>query len=435
MSRKYIIIIPDGFADDPLPQLGGKTPMQYAKTPHMDHLAERSFLGRSHNVPGEFVPGSDVATLSLLGYNPAEVYTGRAPLEACAQGIALGEDDWAFRCNLVSLQNDIMKSFTADHISTEEATDLLQRVQKAIAPSWNDLVKEAAAADPSFREEDYIGSIEFFPGVSYRNLMIFRPDRKGSPFSMETKTFPPHDYTDQKISGVLPQGKGSAVLRLLMDRIARLFESDPVNKSRIANGKLAATHAWLWGQGQRPRIVPFADRFGGIKGSMITAVDLLRGIAKCLDWSIIHVPNITGYVDTDFAAKGKYAADALDQFDLVCVHIEATDEAGHEGSVEKKIKALEDIDSKTLPPLLEKLNDFSDWRLLITPDHPTPAAIKTHSHGEVPWMLASSESRQLRKDQKYDEISASSSKNYFEQGWELMEHFLHSPLEFFDKDK
>lgn len=435
MDRKYIIIIPDGFADDPLRQFGGKTPMQYAKTPNLDQLATRSFLGRSHNVPQEFVPGSDVATLSLLGYDPAEVYTGRAPLEAVAQGISLGEDDWAFRCNLVTLQNDRMKSFTADHISTEDATVLLKDVQDKIAPLWNDLVKEAAAVDPSFKADDYFGSIEFFPGVSYRNLMIFRPNRKGSPFSMETKTFPPHDYTDQKINNVLPQGKGAPVLCLLMDRISALFESELVNQNRVKRGKLPATHAWLWGQGRRPRIVPFADRFSGIQGSMITAVDLLRGIARGLGWDTIDVPNITGYVDTDFAAKGNYAAEALDRYDLVCIHIEAPDEAGHEGSAEKKIKALEDIDSKTLPPILKKLEEIPDWRLLISPDHPTPVALKTHSHGEVPWMISSSESRQLRLEQTFDEITAAASKNYFEQGWNLMDHFLHSPIDFFDKEK
>ncbi len=418
-KRKYVIVIPDGFADLPIESLGDKTPMQFAKTPHFDQLAKKASLGRSHNVPKEYTPGSDVATLSLLGYNPADVYTGRAPLEAVAQGIELGPDDWAFRCNLVTLENEIMKSFTAGHVSTEEATRLLDSIQNELAVRWNEFALQAG--EPECR-----GSVRFYPGVSYRNLMIFRPEKKGgSPFTRETATYPPHDYTDQNILNVRPAGPGAKTIRLIMNAAADLFKNHPVNKDRIAAGKLPATDIWLWGQGRKPALIPFADRFNGIRGAMITAVDLLRGIAGCLHWDIISVPNITGYVDTDFAAKGRYAAQALDQYDLVCVHIEATDEAGHEGSVEKKVKALEDIDEKTLPPILEKLKSFDDWRLWILPDHPTPIKIKTHSHGEIPWLVVSSEfQNRSDRDQTFDEVSAQNSPLYFEHGWEMMEKFL-----------
>lgn len=418
-KRKYVIVIPDGFADLPIESLGGKTPMQYAKTPNLDQLAKTACLGRSHNVPKEYTPGSDVATLSLLGYNPADVYTGRAPLEAVAQGIDLGPDDWAFRCNLVTLENNIMKSFTADHISTDEASKLLTAVQNELAGQWNTFAEKAG--EPQCR-----GSVQFYPGVSYRNLMIFRPEQSGGmPFSRETMTYPPHDYTDQSILNVLPSGPGAKTIRFMMNAIEELFKDDPINKSRQALGKLPASNAWLWGQGRKPALVPFADRFSGVRGAMITAVDLLRGIAGCLQWDIISVPNITGYVDTDFAAKGEYAALALDQYDLVCVHIEATDEAGHEGSVEKKVKALEDIDAKTLPPILKKLETLEDWRLWILPDHPTPIKLKTHSHGEIPWLVTSRElQKQSAKEQTFDEVSAQSSKIYFERGWEMMENFL-----------
>ncbi len=427
-KRKYAIVIPDGFADLPIDELGGKTPVQYASTPNLDALAKQACIGSSHNVPKHLVPGSDVATLSLLGYDPDAVYTGRAPLEALAQGIELQETDWAFRCNLVTLENNCMKSFTADHITTEEADVLLKTLQEEIAPHWNEYVQEV-------NEPACSGEIEFYTGVSYRNLMIFRPSNPTAiPFSKETKTFPPHDYTDRDISSVLPQGYDGRVVLRLMRAIESVLGNHPINKKRIEQGRLPVTNAWLWGQGQKPDLVPFAQRYSDIHGAMITAVDLLRGIAVGLDWDRIVVPNITGYVDTDYAAKGRYAARALDDYDLVCVHIEATDEAGHEGDFRKKYKALENIDSKVIPPILEKLKTFPDWRLLVTPDHPTPAVMKTHSHGPVPWLITSSGLMQCSPiNQNYDEVTAEKSAWHFDKGWDLMEHFLFSPDEYFKK--
>lgn len=417
---KRVVLIPDGFADDPIPALNGKTPMEAAATPTLDSLAPKAAIGRSFNVPDGMTPGSDVATLSVLGYDPTESYTGRAPLEAAAQNLELGPNDWAFRCNLVCVEDGVMRDFSAGHISTEEAAAVLAEINADVAPRWAEIAPEIG------------GTVEFFPGVAYRNLMIFRPDSNSdataAPFDASTQTAPPHDYADRSILDVLPQGKGGAALRRLMELCAERLAASETNKKRIAAGKLPATQCWLWGQGTRPRLAPFAEKFGFGPGAMITAVDLLRGIARNLDWEILEVPGATGYVDTDFAAKGRAAAEALDRFDVVCVHVEAPDEAGHEGSVEKKVASLEAIDRLTLPPILEKLRTFENWRLLISPDHPTPVAIKTHSRGAVPWAIVGSD---VAGDgfATYDETTGAASTRVFERGADLAELFLKGNLQ------
>ena len=437
---KRVVLIPDGFADDPIPALNGKTPMEAAATPTLDSLAPKAALGRSFNVPDGMTPGSDVATLSVLGYDPTESYTGRAPLEAAAQNLELGPNDWAFRCNLVCVEDGVMRDFSAGHISTAEATALLAEINADVAPRWAEIAPEIG------------GTVEFFPGVGYRNLMIFRPDgakisgdgsqteenrqngqdgqngETAAPFDASTQTAPPHDYADRSILDVLPRGKGGAALRRLMELCAERLAASETNKKRIANGELPATQCWLWGQGTRPRLVPFAEKFGFGPGAMITAVDLLRGIARNLGWEVLEVPGATGYVDTDYAAKGRAAADALDRFDVVCVHVEAPDEAGHEGDAEKKVAALEAIDRLTLPPILEKLRTFENWRLLISPDHPTPVAIKTHSRGAVPWAVVGSD---VAGDgfATYDETTGAASTRVFERGADLAELFLKGNLQ------
>ncbi|MBR4833386.1 MAG: cofactor-independent phosphoglycerate mutase [Thermoguttaceae bacterium] len=417
-SCKRVVLIPDGFADDPVPSLNGKTPMEAALTPTLDTLAPKAALGRSFNVPDGMTPGSDVATLSVLGYDPTESYTGRAPLEAAAQNLELGPNDWAFRCNLVCVEGGVMRDFSAGHISTEEAVALLAEINADVAPRWAKIAPEIG------------GSIEFFPGVGYRNLMIFRPDSDSTaaPFDATTQTAPPHDYADRSILDVLPQGKGGAALRRLMELCAERLAASETNKRRVERGELPATQCWLWGQGTRPRLVPFAEKFGFGPGAMITAVDLLRGIARNLGWEILEVPGATGYVDTDYAAKGRAAAAALDRFDVVCVHVEAPDEAGHEGDAEKKVAALEAIDRLTLPPILEKLRTFENWRLLISPDHPTPVAIKTHSRGAVPWAVVGSD---VVGDgfATYDETTGAASNRVFERGADLAELFLKGNLQ------
>ncbi len=402
---KYAIIIPDGCADHPDDFPDGRTALQVAGTPNIDALAHIGIVGQSYNVPKELPPGSDVATLSLLGYDPRTGYTGRAPLEAIAQGIPLGANDWAVRCNLVTIVDNVMRSFTAGHISTEEAAVLLNTTGREIA--------KAAA-----------GKVEFFPGVGYRNLMLYHgADASDAPFDTSTRTAPPHDYSDQDIETALPQGRGDDLLMRLMRESERLFADHAVNRRRAESGKLPATQCWLWGLGKRPNLVPFGERFPGVRGAIISAVDLLVGIGKLLDWDRIDVPGITGYVDTDFAAKGRYAAAALDRYDLVCVHVEAPDEASHEGDFGKKVKAMQDIDAMVVPPIVEKLKASGDWRIVISPDHPTRIATKTHSHGPVPWVVAGSDVPAADSGD-YNESTAARSSHHFEHGWELMPWFL-----------
>lgn len=398
---KYAIVIPDGCADEPQPSLGGKTPLQAAKTPAMDRIARMGVVGRANNVPAHLPAGSDVANLSLFGYDPNVYFTGRAPLEAAAQGIKLGPDDWAIRCNLVTVQDNMMKSFTAGQVSSEEAKQLLTSAQKELG------------AD----------NLEFVPGVSYRNLLLFRgSSRAQAPFSKETRATPPHDLTDKSVANDLPSGPGSELLNTLMGFSRPLFASHPVNQKRVAEGKLPATNIWLWGLGKTPSLTPFFDLHGK-RGKMITAVDLLRGLAALIGWDRIEVPGATGYLDTDYAAKGRYAIDALDSTDIICVHVEATDEASHEGHVDAKIAALEAIDEKIVAPLHAALEKHGDYRILVSPDHPTPCRTKTHSHGFVPLAICGSG---VTADQAntYDEVTAGESSVSFEEGWKMMSYFL-----------
>ncbi len=399
---KYAIVIPDGCADEPQASLDGLTPLQAARTPAMDRVATRGVVGRANHVPDHLPAGSDVANLSLLGYDPEANYSGRAPLEAAAQGISLGPEDWAIRCNLVTIEDQVMRDFTAGHISTEEATLLLRSAQEALV---GDL------------------PLEFVPGVSYRNLLIYRGHEQAAAFTRETRTTAPHDLTDRSVADDYPRGGGSRLLYDLMSRSVALFAQHPVNVARRSSGRLPATNIWLWGLGRTPRLEPFQQVYGCI-GKMITAVDLLRGLASLIGWQRIEVPGATGYTDTDYAAKGRYAIESLPTTDLICVHVEATDEASHEGDVSAKIKALEEIDRHIVGPLLDALDAQGEFRLLVTPDHPTPLRTKTHSHGFVPFALAGAE---IIADDctTYDEINAAQSTLNFPEGWKLMRYFLH----------
>lgn len=397
---KYAIIIPDGAADEPQDGLGGLTPLQAAKLPHMDAVAAAGIVARANNTPADLPAGSDVANLSLLGYDPHRFYTGRAPLEAAAQGLELGPNDWAIRCNLVTVHDQVMKSYTAGQISTEEAAQLLRAAQDRLGGTqW-----------------------QFYSGVSYRNLVIHRSGDEPSPFSPDTHTTPPHDLTDKRVIDDYPRGPGSDLLVELMNASEGVFADHPVNVARIAAGKPPATHVWLWGLGNKPKLAPFDQRFG-IGGAMITAVDLLRGLAALLGWKRIEVPGATGYTDTDYAAKGRYAVEALREYDLVCVHVEAPDEASHEGDTEAKVKALEEIDAKIVAPVWKALQGYDQYRLLISPDHPTPLRTKTHSHGDVPAAIAGSDV-QPDASTTYDEESAARSSLVFADGWTLMEYFI-----------
>ncbi len=398
---KFAIVIPDGCADEPQASLEGRTPLEAAQTPAMDRVARLGVVGRAAHVPPQYTPGSDVANLSLMGYDPDKFFTGRAAIEAAAQGLELGPDDWAIRCNLVSVEQQVMRSFTAGQISSEEAAVLLSAAQAELAPpGW-----------------------EFVPGVSYRNLLLYRGGSP-APFTSDTRATPPHDLTDQPVTDDFPRGPGSDLLSDLMARSATLFAEHPVNIARRGAGKPAATNVWLWGLGRAVTLPTFEERYG-TRGAMITAVDLLRGLARLIGWERIEVPGATGYLDTDYAAKGRYAIEALREFDLVCVHVEATDEASHEGDVSAKIEALEAIDRDIVAPLHAALEAQGPYRLLVTPDHPTPCRTKTHSHGLVP-LAACGEGLAADVAEVYSETTADASALVFDPGWQMMSWFMGS---------
>ncbi len=316
---KYAIVIPDGAADEPQDSLGGRTPLEAANTPEMDAIAREGVLGRSRNVPDRFLPGSDVATLSLFGYDPEVCFTGRAPLEAASMGVAIGPDDWAIRCNLIYMNDGRLTDFTAGHITSEEGAELIRAVDREVGLPR--------------RPE-----IEFHPGVSYRNLLVYRGKPGGSPFGDDTKTTPPHDQPDEPAADHLPRGAGSELLRELMRLGSKVVAEHPVSRSRAVGGKRPANAIWLWGQGKAPALTPFRELYG-LRGAIISAVDLVRGVGQLAGWDRIDVPGATGYLDTDYAAKGRYGVEALDRYDIVCVHVEASDEASHEGRADAKVEA------------------------------------------------------------------------------------------------
>jgi 2,3-bisphosphoglycerate-independent phosphoglycerate mutase len=400
MATKYAIVIPDGAADEPQASLGGKTPLQAARTPEMDRVAREGVLGRSRNVPGRFLPASDVATLSLFGYDPERYYTGRAPLEAAAMGHSLGPDDWAVRCNLMTIRDGLLTDFTAGHISSEEGGTLMAAIQAEVGRP----------------------NVAFYPGVSYRNLMIYRGKPGEVPFADDTLTTPPHDQPDQPAADFLPKGTGSALLRELMEAGSRVVRDHPVNRARVAAGKSPANAVWLWGQGKAPSLPKFAE-LHGLKGAILSAVDLVRGVGVLAGWDRVDVPGATGYLDTDYAAKGRYAVEALKDHDIVCVHVEAPDEASHEGRAEAKVEALERIDRDIVGPLRKALETYRTWRILVSPDHATLLRTRAHDRGWACWAMAGT--GLPGSGYPYDEVSAGQAGGpALEQGCRLMESFL-----------
>lgn len=400
---KYVLVIPDGVADESQPSLGGKTPLQAANIPAMDAVVEAGIVGRTDNVPASMPSGSDVGTMSLFGYDTLKFHTGRAPIEAAAQGIELNDGDWAIRCNLVTVENGAMKSFTAEQYPSDAAAELIGLLQKDQCGSEN---------------------WKFHCGVSYRNLLMYRSRGKQAPFSSDTSSTPPHDITEKLISDYLPSGPGSDELHALMSRSQQLFAAAPANQARVQKGEEPATQVWLWGQGRRPALQPFVEKFG-VRGAVITAVDLLRGMGRLIGWDVVEVEGATGYLDTDYAAKGRAAIDTLkrDDIDFVVVHVEATDEASHEGNTEAKIKAVESIDEHVVRPVHEWLKNQGEYRLLVCPDHPTYLRTKTHSHGDCPFALCGTGVNQDSQN-TYSEVSAAASESAFPEGHNLMGRFI-----------
>ena len=391
---KYALIIPDGAADLPLDELEGKTPLQVAAKPHMDWIASHGKCGAVRTVPKGMPCGSDVAILSVLGYDPREYYTGRAPLEAAAQGLKIGTDEWVFRCNFVTIMDGVMEDYSAGHISTEEAGQLIDELNRHLGGQ----------------------NARFYRGVSYRHLLTY----KGA---CKLNTTPPHDILGQHIENFLPAGEGSDYIRMLMARSRDILADNEINKVRRDLGENPATCIWLWGQGKTPNLPSFKSRYG-IDAAAITAVDLVRGLAKLIGWEVINVPGATGYIDTNFAGKGAAAVEALDRVDLVCVHVEATDEAGHNADVNAKVHALEQIDRHVVGPVLERLRkEGDDWRVLVMPDHPTPCKIRTHTPEPVPFAIAGKRIEGVIAA-PFTEETAAASDLQIAVGSELMEYFL-----------
>jgi 2,3-bisphosphoglycerate-independent phosphoglycerate mutase len=399
-STKFAIIIPDGAADEPFAALDGRTPLEAAKLPEMDRIAREGIVGRSRNVPARFLPASDVATLSLLGYDPVRYYTGRAPLEAAAMGIALGPDDWAVRCNLMTIRQRCLTDFTAGHITNEEGRTLMAAIQAEVGRP----------------------GIEFHAGVSYRNLMIHRGRPGEPPFTTETVTDPPHDHPDQPVVDHLPRGPGALLLGELMSQAGAVLGGHPVNEARILAGKPPANAIWLWGLGKAPTIPKFAQ-LHHLKGAIISAVDLVRGVGVLAGWARVDVPGATGYLDTDYAAKGRFAVRALEDHDIVCVHVEAPDEASHEGRHQAKVEALERIDHDIVGPVKGALASHAGWRILISPDHSTLLRTRAHDRAPVAWTMAGT--GLSGSGSTYDEASArNAGAPFFDAGYRLMERFL-----------
>lgn len=396
---KFIILQGDGMADYPLDVLGGKTPLEAARTPNMDWLAARGVYGLAHVIPKGFPPGSDVGNMSIMGYDPAVYHTGRSPLEAASMGVTLGPKDIAFRCNLITLtghgSDTVMEDFTAGHITTEEARTIIADLAGALGGD----------------------GIEFFSGVSYRHLMVWRNGKE------KMQTTPPHDITDQKISGFMPAGDGADRLLKLMEASQAVLADHPVNQTRRTQGQRSATSIWLWGQGRAPALPPLTKRFG-IKGGVISAVDIIHGLGVYAGLQRIVVPGITGFLDTNYRGKGEYGVKSLENNDFVFIHVEATDEAGHMGDVEKKIQALEDFDEKVVGTVLKGMAHRRDWRVLLMPDHPTAIALKTHVSDPVPFVLYSPQEPRNNGTVGYNERDAAKTGVVAKQAFKLIEALI-----------
>lgn len=403
---KYAIIIPDGAADYPLTALDGQTPFQVARKPNIDRISAEGRQGTVATTPEGFAAGSDVCSMSLLGYDPNRYHPGRAPLEAAAMGIAMKPGEWIFRCNLVTVIDGSMADHSAGHITSAEGHRLLA--------DFAEHVKKLGLAE----------GLEFHPGVSYRNIMV---DRSGRAYE-ELNSTPPHDIPGEPIKKFLPRGgEHAALIQKLIAESETFFAEHEVNVTRREMGEPPASHVWLWGQGTPRAIDTFENRFG-IRGAMITAVDLLAGIAALIGWDRLPVEGITGYHDTNYAGKGQAACEALDQYDLVCVHVEAPDEASHQADAATKVASIEAIDRHVVGPVLEKLKTYDEgWRVLLLPDHYTCVETRKHDATPPPFCLAGTRIRGVR-NQPFNENNSNDSDLHIEFGHELMEFFLRSGL-------
>ena len=393
---KYVILLGDGMADQPVAALGGKTPLEAANTPTLDKLASRGEIGMADTTPPGHEPGSDVNNMAVLGYG-AEYYTGRSPLEAAAMGVDLGSDEVAFRCNLVTLAGEgpdsVMADYSAGSITTEEASEIIKTLDEKLGSE----------------------NLRFHPGVSYRHLMVFR----GGP--EDVKLTPPHDLSDQNIKDYYAP---HPLLREITDKAREILKDHPVNKARIAAGKNPASSIWLWGQGRAPSMPSLKEK-RGLTGAMISAVDLLKGIGIYADMEVIHVEGATGELHTNYAGKVAAAIDALKRHDLVFVHLEGPDECGHQGAVDDKVKAIEWFDERVVKPVLEYLDSTGEeWHALICPDHPTPVETKTHTRDPIPFLIARSGDAENGGTRRYTEKEAEDTGLMLDTGIKLLPRLM-----------
>ena len=402
---KLITLLGDGMADEPVAELGGRTPLQAAQTPHMDDLARQGMIGLAETVPQDFHPGSDVANLSVFGYDPGTCYTGRSPLEAASMGVELGPEDVAFRLNLVTLSlfgGDLcMQDFSAGHISSTEARELISCLQEELGSD----------------------EFQFYPGVSYRHLMVWRGGRD------DIHVPPPHDLTGQSVTQYIPRTTEAMPLMQLTNAAQLLFKQHPVNINREKEGKPAANSIWLWGQGRRPQMPSLQEKFN-LTGAVISAVDLIKGIGIYAGLDIINVPGATGYLDTNYKGKAEAALKALESRDFVYLHVEAPDEAAHSGNLSDKIEAIENFDREVVGTVMDGIGDFGDYRVLLLPDHPTPVAKMTHTKDPVPFVLAGPdlEVGSLSADE-YSESAAKSSGLIVNPGYKIMNFLVNGSLD------
>ena len=399
---KSVVFLGDGMADEPFAGLDGKTPLEVANHPHMDYMASHGIYGLTRTVPLGMPPGSDTANLSVFGYDPKVYYTGRSPLEASSMGIPLNPEDVTYRCNLVTLSeadrlsDAVMVDYSSDEISSEEARELIEFL----------------------REHLEVPGRELYPGISYRHCLVLRAAADG------TELTPPHDITGKPVREYLPKGANAALAMELMEKSYSLLRDHPVNSARRAAGKNPANSIWLWGEGRKPALTPFREKFGR-HGSVISAVDLVQGIGVCAGLNVIHVPGATGNYTTDFAAKGRAAVEAFrggDEF--VYIHVEAPDECGHHGQVKEKIWSIEQIDEKILGPVLEYLRSTGEpWSALVMPDHPTPLAKLTHTATPVPFAMLRSDADR-NADCRFNESEAAHTGLFIDPACQLMEKLI-----------
>ncbi|MCM8780888.1 MAG: cofactor-independent phosphoglycerate mutase [Candidatus Omnitrophica bacterium] len=395
---KYILLVADGMADYPIKELNNRTPLEVARTPNMDFIAHHGILGRIKTIPDSASAGSDIANINILGYDPLVYYTGRGPLEAANLGIELKETDVVFRCNLVTVLEDRLIDYSAGHISSKEATILIKFIEHNLGTE----------------------RIKFYPGVSYRNLMLVKDGTQEGLDRLRCQ--PPHDIIGQNISKNLPRGKNSEFIVRLMQASYKILENHEINLIRVDLKENPANMVWLWGQGKKPNMPKFLEKYG-LSGSVISAVDLIKGLGKVLGLKVINVAGATGYYDTDYLAKARAALKSLEDNDFVFVHVEAPDEAGHNGDLREKITAIERFDQLVVGKILNDFKRKKNFRILVMPDHATPISKRTHTADVVCFGI-------FGKDivgkgfLKYSEKEAEKSDLYLDRGYELMDYFI-----------